>query len=72
MKALTGSAFSAYTSKEAHKIAHECPVSGGFHVNSELILVEILDAEGNPCAPGDNRPRDRHAFLEHGATDDPL
>jgi phenylacetate-CoA ligase len=52
MEAFNARAFSAYTSKEAHKIAHECPVSGGFHVNSELVLVEILDDGGNPCAPG--------------------
>jgi phenylacetate-CoA ligase len=52
MKAFAARTFSAYTSKEAHKIAHECPVSGGFHVNCELLLVEILDAAGNPCSPG--------------------
>ena len=51
-EAFNAQAFSAYTSKEAHKIAHECPVSGGFHVNNELVLVEILDDAGSPCAPG--------------------
>ena len=52
-QAFNARAFSAYTSKEAHKIAHECPVSGGFHVNSELVLVEILDDSGRPCGPGE-------------------
>ncbi len=45
--------YSAYTSKEVHKVAHECPVSGGFHVNSELVLMEILDDSDKPCAPGE-------------------
>ena len=52
-EAFNAPAFSAYTSKEAHKMAHECPVSGRFHVNNELVLLEILDAAGNPCAPGE-------------------
>ncbi|MGH6906420.1 MAG: phenylacetate--CoA ligase family protein [Aestuariivirga sp.] len=52
-QAFNAPAFSAYTSKEAHKIAHECPVSGGFHVNSELVMVEILDDSGQPCGPGE-------------------
>ena len=33
-------------------MAHECPASGGLHVNSELVLLEILDAGGKPCGPG--------------------
>ena len=48
------SAFSAYSSKEANKIAHECPVSGGLHVNSELTLVEIVDGLGKPCGQGES------------------
>ena len=52
-QAFSAPAFSAYTSKEAHKIAHECPASRGFHVNSELLLVEILDDSGKPCGPGE-------------------
>ncbi len=50
--AFNAPAFSAYSSKEAHKIAHECAASRGLHVNSELMFVEILDAGGNPCPPG--------------------
>lgn len=50
--AFNAPAFSAYSSKEAHKIAHECSVSRGLHVNSELMFLEILDACGNLCAPG--------------------
>lgn len=53
-QAFNGFAFSAYSSKEADKIAHECPVSGGFHVNSELTLVEIVDDLGTPCGQGES------------------
>jgi phenylacetate-CoA ligase len=52
-QAFQARAFSAYTSKEAHKMAHECPVSGGFHVNGELVLLEILDTSGRSCGPGE-------------------
>lgn len=46
-------AYSAYSSKEGGMMAHECPVSGGFHVNSELVKLEILDGAGKPCALGE-------------------
>lgn len=46
--------YSAYSSEEVHKIAHQCPVSGGFHVNSELVRVEILDDNNEPCWPGES------------------
>jgi phenylacetate-CoA ligase len=52
-QAFKSNAFSVYSSMEAHKIAHECPVSGGFHVNSELVVVEIVDDEGRACAVGE-------------------
>lgn len=52
-RAFKSNAYSVYSSMEAHKIAHECPVSGGFHVNSELVLVEIVDDEGRACAVGE-------------------
>lgn len=52
-QAFNARAFSAYSSNEGHMMANECPVSGGFHVNSELLLLEILDDQGKPCAPGE-------------------
>lgn len=52
-RAFKSNAYSVYSSMEAHKIAHECPVSGGFHVNSELVFVEIVDEEGRACAVGE-------------------
>jgi phenylacetate-CoA ligase len=53
-QAFNAFAYSAYSSKEAHKIAHECPVSGNFHINSELVLVEIVDDLGRPCGQGES------------------
>jgi phenylacetate-CoA ligase len=42
-----------YSSEEMGYIALQCPVSGAYHVMAESILVEILDASGNACAPGE-------------------
>lgn len=42
-----------YSSKEANGIAHPCPTGEHYHVHSEVILVEVLDADGNPCGPGE-------------------
>ncbi|MGQ3890174.1 phenylacetate--CoA ligase family protein [Legionella sp. CNM-1927-20] len=39
-----------YSSKECGYIALECPVSGYYHVQSENVLVEILDENNKPCA----------------------
>ncbi|MFA4970044.1 MAG: hypothetical protein WC540_10485 [Sulfuritalea sp.] len=41
-----------YSSNEVGNIALQCPESGLYHVQSESLLVEILDADGKPCAPG--------------------
>jgi phenylacetate-CoA ligase len=41
-----------YGSKEGGQIAYSCPSGRGLHVNAESVLVEIVDAEGRPCAPG--------------------
>lgn len=41
-----------YSSQELGYIALQCPVSGQYHVMAESVLVEVLDAGGNPCAPG--------------------
>ena len=42
-----------YSSEECGAIAMQCPVSGLYHVMSESLLVEVLDADGRPCAPGE-------------------
>ncbi|MBI5790976.1 MAG: phenylacetate--CoA ligase family protein [Rhodocyclales bacterium] len=41
-----------YSCNEVGSIALQCPVSGLYHVQSESLLVEVLDAQGAPCAPG--------------------
>lgn len=42
-----------YSSSEVGNIALQCPQSGLYHVQSESLLVEILDSDGVQCAPGD-------------------
>jgi phenylacetate-CoA ligase len=42
-----------YGSREAGFIAHECPC-GGMHITSENVIVEVLDANGKPAAPGED------------------
>lgn len=41
-----------YSSQELGVIALQCPVSGLYHIQSENVLVEILDEQGEPCRPG--------------------
>src|SRR5438045_1684353 len=40
-----------YGSRDAGFIAHECP-SGGMHLSAEDIVVELIDAGGEPVPPG--------------------
>ena len=42
-----------YTCQETGYIALQCPDHAHYHVQSENLIVEILDADGNPCAPGE-------------------
>lgn len=42
-----------YSSQECGVIAMQCPEGGGYHVMSESLIVEILDQDGEPCAPGE-------------------
>ena len=42
-----------YSCEEAGVIALQCPEHEHYHVQSENLLVEILDQQGRPCAPGD-------------------
>lgn len=41
-----------YSSQEVGVIALQCPESGLYHVQSESLIVEVLDAAGAPCLPG--------------------
>ena len=34
-------------------MAYRCPSQAGWHVNAETLLLEIVDASGQPCRPGE-------------------
>ncbi len=42
-----------YTCREIGYIALECPEHPHYHVQGELVLVEVVDAEGRACKPGE-------------------
>ena len=41
-----------YSSQELGVVATQCPENPHYHVQSESVLVEVLDGDGEPCAPG--------------------
>jgi phenylacetate-CoA ligase len=41
-----------YSAQELGYIALQCPRHGHYHVQSENVLVEVLDEQGRPCGPG--------------------
>lgn len=42
-----------YSCEEAGYIALQCPEHDHYHVQSESLLVEVLDERGRPCGPGE-------------------
>ncbi len=42
-----------YSAMEVDQIAAQCPEHGNYHVQSERLLVEVLDDDGRPCLPGE-------------------
>jgi phenylacetate-CoA ligase len=44
---------SILSSAEGGAIAVECPASGMLHIQSELVLAEIIGEDGSPCAAGE-------------------
>ena len=42
-----------FSSAEGGVIAIECPESGLYHIQSELVLVEIIREDGQPCETGE-------------------
>lgn len=42
----------AYSSQEVGYMALQCPDRRHYHLQSESALVEVLDEDGTPCAPG--------------------
>lgn len=43
----------AYSSQEVGYMAMQCPQHEYYHVQSEGVLIEVLDEHGNPCQPGE-------------------
>jgi len=43
----------AYSSQEIGNMAFQCPEHEHYHVQSEGVLLEVLDDDGNPCRPGE-------------------
>ena len=42
-----------YSASESGYIASPCPMGHGLHVHCENVIAEVLDAQGNPCLPGE-------------------
>ena len=42
----------AYSAQEVGYIAMQCPEQGNYHIQSESLLVEVLDENDQPCSPG--------------------
>ena len=42
-----------YGGRDAGFLAHQCP-EGGLHITAEDVILEIVDPQGAPVAPGDN------------------
>jgi phenylacetate-CoA ligase len=49
---LVDEVFLSYGSREFMGVAMECPGHHGYHIHSDNVLVEIVDDEGLPVAPG--------------------
>ena len=41
-----------YSAQEVGAIALQCPAGGRYHVQSERLLLEVVDERGAPCRPG--------------------
>ncbi|MEQ8356839.1 MAG: hypothetical protein RH942_14955 [Kiloniellaceae bacterium] len=41
-----------YSTQESGYLAFQCPEAGSYHVQSEAVILEVLDDNGAPCAPG--------------------
>ncbi len=42
-----------YSTRETGYLALQCPQTDNYHLQSETVLVEILDSAGRPCSPGE-------------------
>ena len=63
----------AYSAEEVGLIALQCPEHPHYHVQSESVLVEILDDQGRPCRfRRGERPGRRHRLAQLRHADDSL
>lgn len=53
LKAWGAPVVDAYSAEEIGYIALQCPESEAYHIQSESLLVEVLNKEGRACAPGE-------------------
>ena len=44
----------SYSAEEVNTIAHQCPETENLHVQSENVLMEVLDDRDRPCKPGES------------------
>jgi phenylacetate-CoA ligase len=45
--------FDCYSSEEVGYVALQCPDGEGYHLMSEMLLVEVIGPDGRACAPGE-------------------
>lgn len=50
---LTDEVFMSYGSREFMLIGMECRKHSGYHVNADTLMVEVVDEDGQPVAPGE-------------------
>lgn len=41
-----------YSTQECGYLAVQCPEEGAYHIQSEAVILEVLDDQGTPCLPG--------------------
>lgn len=47
----TGKVYDHYGSREFY-MASECRIHAGYHIHGEVLLLEVVDPQNNPCPPG--------------------
>jgi phenylacetate-CoA ligase len=47
-----GKVFDQYGAREMY-VASECREHAGYHVHAEVVIVEVVDSNDRPCAPGE-------------------
>ncbi len=52
-KAFKTKVYDIYGSTETKEVAWECPKHEGYHINEDLVIVEIVDDDNNPVKDGD-------------------